>query len=90
MKHINEHGSGDEPAIRDTETPTRKVRGVGVLSLSHRRRLLAALDAAAQSGDIAAQQALVELSLAATRDAQIAATLQRLKADDGADGGGAA
>jgi hypothetical protein len=81
MKRIHEHGSGDEPAIPDTEKPARKVRGVGVLSLSHRRRLLAALDAAAQSGDIAAQQALVELSLAAARDAQIAATLHRLKSE---------
>ncbi len=52
--------------------------------------MLAALNRAAADGDIAAQQALVELSLAAERDAQIAAMLAQLKADGRADGAGGA
>ena len=76
----------DDGANAPVETPTRKTpRGVDPLSATHRRRLLRALNTAAQSGDIAAQQALIELSLAAARDAQIAATLARLKADDTED-----
>ncbi len=72
----------DAPA----ETPTRKTpRGVDPLSPTHRRRLLRALNTAAQNGDVASQQALIELSMTAARDAQIAATLARLKADDTED-----
>ena len=75
----NRADDGAEPAA---EMPTRRTpRGVDPLSPTHRRRMLRALNAAAQNGDIAAQQALVELSLAAARDAEIADTLRRLKAE---------
>ena len=68
----------DAPA----ETPTRRTpRGVDPLSPTHRRRMLRALNAAAQNGDVAAQAALVELSMSAARDAEIADTLRRLKAE---------
>ena len=83
-------GPDDGPDTPAAEAPARKPRGVDPLSATHRRRLLRALNTAAQNGDVAAQQALIELSLAAARDEQIAAALQRLKADDSAEGGGAA
>ena len=69
----------DAPA----ETPTRKVppRGPDPLSPTHRRRMLRALSAAAQNGDVAAQAALIKLSMSAARDAEIADTLRRLKAE---------
>ena len=66
----------DAPA----ETPARKMpRGVDPLSITHRRRLLRALNTAAQSGDVAAQAALIELSMSAARDAKIADALDRLR-----------
>ncbi len=81
----------DDGANAPVETPTRKTpRGADPLSATHRRRLLRALNTAAQNGDVAAQAALVELGLAAERAAQIAAMLAQLKADDSADGAGAA
>ncbi len=78
------------PTAPAAEAPARKPRGPDPLSAAHRRRMLAALNRAAADGDIAAQAALVELSLAAARDAEIAATLERLKADERADGAGGA
>ena len=68
----------DAPA----ETPTRRTpRGVDPLSPTHRRRMLRALNTAAQNGDVAAQAALIKLSMSAARDAEIADTLRRLKAE---------
>ncbi len=43
--------------------------------------MLRALNAAAQNGDVAAQAALIKLSMSAARDAEIADTLRRLKAE---------
>ena len=68
------------------EAPPHKARGVDPLSAAHRRRLLAALNTAASAGDVSAQQALIELSLVAERDAEIAGTLRRLRADDNGAG----
>ena len=78
MKHTDhEPGGGlDTPA----ETPARKMpRGVDPLSPTHRRRLLRALNTAAQSGDVAAQAALIELSMSAARHAKIADAFDRLR-----------
>ena len=85
---ILEHRPDDGPDTPAAEAPARRPRGPDPLSIAHRRRMLAALNRAAADGDIAAQQALVELSLAAARDAQIAAVLEQLKADGRADGAG--
>jgi len=78
-----DHGQ-DTPAA----PPARKVppRGVDPLSAAHRRRVLKALMATAKGegpNAVQAQRALVELSLAAERDAEIADALRRLRADDG-------
>jgi hypothetical protein len=78
MKHPDREpvAGPDAPA----ETPARKMpRGVDPLSITHRRRLLRALNTAAQSGDVAAQAALIELSMSAARDAKIADALDRLR-----------
>ena len=83
--HDHEPEDGpDAPA----ETPTRKVppRGPDPLSAAHRRRMLRALNAAARNGDVAAQAALIELSLASEREAAISASLARLQAGDGDEG----
>lgn len=70
--------SAEAPARK---TPARKTpRGVDPLSTTHRRRLLRALNTAAQSGDVAAQAALIELSMGAERDAEISETLRCLRA----------
>ncbi len=82
MKHETREPDAGPTAA---EAPARKPRGVDPLSATHRRRLLRALNTAAQNGDVASQQALIELSMTAARDAQIAATLARLKADDTED-----
>jgi hypothetical protein len=80
---LTDHQPDDGPTA-PADTPTRKTpRGVDPLSAAHRRRLLRALNTAAQNGDVAAQQALVELSLAAERDTQIAAALEQLNASEG-------
>ncbi len=77
---LPDHEPEDGPEA-PAETPTRKVppRGPDPLSLAHRKRVLRALVKASE-GDgptaIQAQQALVELSLAAERDTQIAAALE--------------
>ncbi len=70
-----------------TETPKRRARGVDPLSATHRRRLLRALGAAAANGDVAAQSALVELSLVAESNEKVAAALARLQGDTGAGDG---
>jgi hypothetical protein len=62
-----------------TETPARKPPRPDPLSITSRRRLLTVLMTAAESGDVNAAAALVELGLSAERDAQIAAVLRRLK-----------
>jgi pyruvate/2-oxoglutarate dehydrogenase complex dihydrolipoamide acyltransferase (E2) component len=71
----NEPGAdgADAPAETPTRTPPR---GVAPLSAANRRRLLAALNRAAQAGDVGAQAALVELSMSSERDARIAAALK--------------
>ena len=77
--------AGAEPAAEPP--PKTPPRGPDQLSAAHRRRMLAALNRAAQAGDVSAQAALVELSLASERDAKIADALARLKnggAEDGA------
>ncbi len=90
MTHLTEPEPDHEPDAPAAETPARKPRGPDPLSIAHRRRMLAALNRTAADGDVAAQAALVELSLAAARDAQIGSMLERLKADGRADGAGGA
>ena len=82
---LTPHDPANEPgADAHVETPTRAPpRGIASLSVANRKRLLAALSKAAQSGGIAAQQALIELSFAAQRDEQIAAALKRLQGEGG-------
>jgi hypothetical protein len=79
MSHfLEEPDTGpDTPA----ETSKRRTRGVDPLSTSHRRRLLAALNRAAENGDVAAQQALVELSISAELDKAIAAAIEQAKGE---------
>ncbi len=86
MSDASPHEPTDDGAPADT--PPRKVppRGPDPLSVAHRRRMLAALNRAAQAGDVSAQAALVELSLSAERDAKIADALARLKSGDAEDG----
>jgi hypothetical protein len=72
----------DTPA----ETSKRRTRGVDPLSTSHRRRLLAALNRAAENGDVAAQQALVELSISAELDKAIAAAIEQAKGEGEGEG----
>ena len=85
MLHLPEHEPDAGPTA-PAETPTRKTpRGVAPLSPTNRRRLLRALNKAAEAGDVSAQQALIELSLAAERDAEIADTLRRLRAEGEGD-----
>jgi len=74
------------PTAPAAEAPARRPRGPDPLSAAHRRRMLAALNRAAADGDIGAQQALIELSLAAERDAEIADTLRRLRAEGEGEG----
>ena len=81
--HDRAAAGADAPAETPTRTPPR---GVAPLSVANRKRLLAALSAAAQKGDIAAQAALVELSFAAERDERIAEALRRLQARDEGQG----
>lgn len=86
MSRMADHTPPDD-GQNTAEAPSRKVRGVDPLSSAHRRRLLAALNAAAAAGDVSAQAALVELSLAAERDEQIADALRRLRAGEAEDEG---
>jgi hypothetical protein len=87
MKHETS-GPDAGPTAPAAGAPARKPRGPDPLSIAHRRRMLAALNRATGDGDVSAQAALIELSLAAARDAQIAAVLAQLKADGSADGAG--
>ena len=69
----------------DTEEPAAEPRrrGAAPLSQATRRRLLGKLLTAAEVGDAAAFGVLVELSLAAERDEQIATALRELRAGKG-------
>jgi hypothetical protein len=72
--------AGDEPAAK---TRDRRLRP---LSRQNRRRLLRALQAAAEAGDVSASAALVGLfSLAAERDLEVADLLRRLRAPEWSD-----
>ena len=76
------HDRAADGADAPAETPTRTPpRGIAPLSVANRKRLLAALNKAAQAGDVSAQQALIELSFAAQRDEQIAVALKRLQGE---------
>jgi hypothetical protein len=77
----NHPDRADNGADAPAETPARRTRGVDPLSGAHRKRILAALNRAAVAGDVAAQQALIELSMAAERDKAIAATLEQAKGE---------
>ena len=75
---MTRHTAPDPAAPDAPEQPRR--RGVDPLSAASRRRLLAALLRAAENGDVSAQRALVELSLSAARDEELADVLRRLRA----------
>ena len=68
-----------DPDGPDTPEQPRR-RGVDPLSAASRLRLLAVLLRAAENGDVSAQRALVELSLSAARDEELADVLRRLRA----------
>ena len=70
--------AGDTDAL-----PTRPHREPDGLSRASRRYLPAALHCAAEDDDVVALQALVELSMTAERNAEVAAALERLAASEG-------
>jgi hypothetical protein len=83
---MDEQNPSDGRGVAAAETPKRRARGVDPLSVTHRRRLLRALSAAAANGDVGAQSALVELGLIAENTARVAEALARLQGDADAKG----
>ncbi len=70
-----------QPATAEDQPIVERRRGPDPLSAGTRRCLLGRLLAAAEAGDTAAASALVELSLAAERDQQLAETLRQLRGE---------
>ncbi len=84
----NHPDRADNGADAPAEAPKRKTtRGIDPLSGAHRKRILAAMNRAAAAGDVAAQQALVELSMAAEREKAIAAALEWAKGEGEGEAG---
>jgi hypothetical protein len=74
-----------DPTASDESAAKTRDRRLHPLSRQNRRRLLRALQAAAEAGDVSASAALVGLSLAAERDLEVADLLRRLRAPEWSD-----